>query len=129
MTKKLIPFRGKKDHISDSPDGKIVETGKIRTLSYQVIAPNEHFAVVRVFDDKGLQFKKDASAFEDTMSKLEFDKMSDGEFVTIKGSGINDDLIFTLKDGEMLISLKKRGYAVVEKLKDVIARKGKKSKE
>jgi hypothetical protein len=122
---KVIPFRQSK-MTADVTKATMVESGDIGDLQYEVYQRNNSFAVVHIFDKKRLSvFKKDAAIFEDELAKLKFNEMNEGDTIVMKGSGDNDDLVFKFENGELLISLKRRGFDVLEKLKSVLKRKGK----
>jgi len=123
---KVIPFETntKPSKASKSRDGTVIEDGKIGTLSYEVYDRG----VIHVFDKRNRMFKKDCGMFEDEMDKLNLDTLGVGKETVIKGSGANDHLIFKNKDGEINITLRKRGHSMVEKLKGILERGKRKSK-
>ena len=124
---KLLKFRSVKEN-KTTDNGKVVESGNLGTLLYEVYKPNPQFAVINISNiEKTLAFKKDALKFETELSKLDFKNMKEGDVLSLKGSGDNDDLVFTFKDGELEVSLKEReSFPIITKLKDILKRKGQK---
>jgi hypothetical protein len=121
---KVIPLRRSLTHENET----ISEHGEIGDLEYEVWQRNNQFAVIHIFDKKHLSvFKKDVYIFEDELAKLKFSDMKEGDVIVMKGSGDNDDLVFTFENSELSISLKRRGFNVLEKLKTVLKREQKRS--
>ena len=130
MSNKLIRFIGKKNQPVNpiggpalsslgpkkSDDGKIVDHGKLGNLDYEIY----NRGVIHIFDKDGLRFKKDIYIFEEEIKKISFDKMIDGDCREIKGSGDNDNLVFSKKDADIGISLKRKEFKALELLKDVL---------
>jgi hypothetical protein len=48
------------------------------------------------------------------------------EEILISGSGENDHLVFSKEDGELTISLRKRDFEIIGKLKGILSRGKKK---
>lgn len=121
--KKMIPFVSKGKGTATPQDGTIADHGKIGSLSYEVYTRG----VLHIKDNKGLVFKKDPEIFEEELEKIDFGKVSEGQELVIVGSGDNDDLILTVKDDEIQLSLRKKEFSIVRKLRDLISL-GKKNK-
>lgn len=102
---------------------EIFEEGKLGSLDYQVFKRG----VIHI-SNKGLLFKKDIEVFEGEVTGLELNKLKDGEEKRIPGSGDNDDLVFTCKNGDIVPTLEAKQYSVMSKIKGIIFR-GKKQKE
>jgi hypothetical protein len=112
--KKLIPFiqpKGKKE----STDGEIIDHGDLGSLEYEVYKRG----VIHIFGD-GKKFKKDMALFEDDLNQLDFGKMKEGDDLTLRGSGDNADIVFTLSNGDISITLKEKGFPTLEKLKNIL---------
>lgn len=123
---KVIKFRQTSNKATPD-DTKIVEEGTIGSLKYEVHQRNSSFAVVHIFNSKRTMiFKKDASIFEDMLQAMKFSEMVEGDVLVMKGSGDNDDLVFTFENGELSVSLKRRGFSVLEKLQDILKNHGSK---
>jgi len=110
----VVPFISKGKKLF-SPEGEVIDHGTICGLKYEVFKRG----VIHIFDGK-CKFKKDAVLFEDAVEELDFDTIGDGETLEIKGSGDNDDMIFTKKDGDIKITLKRRRFKTMEKLKNIL---------
>lgn len=125
MSQKVIEMKDWKSRGAKKNAAKedIVDHGIIGKLSYEIYKRG----VIHIFDKK-LTFKKNIEPFEDEIEQLDFDSLTEGQNLVMKGSGDNDNLVFTLKDGELEVSLSKRGFAVIDKLKDVLS-KGRNRKE
>lgn len=94
-----------------------LDHGKIGTLNYELHARGS----VHIFDEKkGLRFKKDPALFEDALDELKLDSLKDGDEASIKGSGDNPDLIFMKKDGDIKLSLRKKEYGTISKLRNLL---------
>jgi len=111
---KTIPFMSKGPK-ADSKDGRIVDHGDLGDLKYEVYTRN----VIHIFDEK-LMFHKDIVAFENEIEKIDFQKMTDGECVTVKGAGDTDNLVFRCADGIVKIELTHRGFDALDKLKSIL---------
>lgn len=111
---KIIPLL-KSQGPTKKEDENILDHGRIGSLSYEI----NHRGVIHIFDKKG-RFKKDADSFEDSLNKLDFEKIQEGDSLVIEGSGDNDNLIFTMKDGNIELSLAKKGFGVIDKLRGLI---------
>jgi hypothetical protein len=120
----LLTFKSCGEKQTD--DGKCVDHGDISALQYELYQRGSTFTVLHILDPKhkDLCFKKDISTFQAELDKIKFDKMAEDDHEEIKGSGDNDDLVFTMKSGEIVLSLKKRGFDVIDKLKDILQGKG-----
>jgi len=101
-----------------------LDHGKIGDLDYELHARG----CVHIFDKDGLRFKKDALLFEGSLDTLNLDTLKDGEETLIEGSGDNPDLILKKKDGDIILSLRKKGYSTINKLKDILKKVTKKKK-
>lgn len=120
MSPKILPIKG-----HNSKGGKttpaneiVVDHGSLgKGVEYEIYKRG----VIHVFN-KDLCFKKDIDQFEDCLDKMTFEKLGEGESLTMEGSGDNDHLVFTVKDGELQVSLSKRGFAVINKLKSILNR-------
>lgn len=119
---KLIPLkttgRGRK-----TPQGQIVEEGTLNKLKFRVFKRGN----IHIFNSaETLLFKKDCDIFEDEVDGLNLNALKDGESKRIEGCGDNDTLIFSCKDNDIVITLEKRSYKMLSKLKNILKRKGKK---
>lgn len=113
---KMIKFKSKsKGKKKDSKDGEILDHGTIGNLKYEVYSRG----TIHIFDNK-LMFKKDCSLFEDIIDKINFEKITEKEPVSVSGSGDNDDIQFYLDEGEIKIKLIGKPVAIVEKLKGIL---------
>ncbi len=120
---KTIPFVSKGKGKSTPQDGTIADHGKIGNLDYEVFTRG----VLHIKDGKGLCFKKDPEIFEEELEKIDFSQVSEGQEMVIVGSGDNDDLIMTVKDDEIVLSLRRKEFSIIRKLRDLISL-GKKNK-
>jgi len=120
--RKVIPLISKGRKLL-SNDGPIDDHGMIGNLKYEVYRRG----VIHIFDDRGHKFKKNSEAFEDVMDEIQsiIEDLQEGQNHTILGSGDNDHLVFTRKNGDIDLSLKKRTFETIEKLRSIIS-KGKK---
>ena len=115
---KMIPFVSKGKKTTKKDDGKILDHGKIGNLDYEIYSRN----VIHIFDKK-LKFKKTMDSFEEEMNSHDFEKLKEGEQIIMRGSGDNDHLVFERKNGDLEISLKKRTFNTLEKLKDILSKR------
>lgn len=116
---KLLKFKslGK-----SSTNDKIIDQGELGELSYEVYERG----VIHIFDDldETHRFKKDRDIFEDEILNTDFSTLSSVKEIIIKGSGDNDDLIFQLNDNnEIKLSLRKKGFEMIDKLKSILSKK------
>ena len=119
--KNIIPFKSSKTSSQDTKlDDDSVDSGKLGGMDYVVYKRG----VIHISDAEGCLFKKDIEIFSEEIEKLNFNKLKIGECYTLPGSGDNDDLIFTMGDTDVEISLKKKGFKTLEKLKSLLKRKG-----
>lgn len=118
---KIIPLCIRSEGPKQSIDEDILDHGSIGDLHYEI----NHRQVIHISDKKG-HFKKDADSFEEALNKLDLESLQEGESLTITGSGDNDDLVFTMKEGDLKLSLAKKGFGVVEKLRGLISKSRKK---
>jgi len=117
----IIPFiksRGSKK----TAEGEILDHGNISNVEYEIYKRG----VIHIFD-KDHRFKKDIDLFETEFNKLNFDSLSNGNTIDLSGSGDNDDLVFTKKDGDITLSFKKKGFKTIEKLKGILSKAKQKS--
>lgn len=111
MTSKVLNFISKGP--SKSKDGAILDSGKIGDLNYKV------FERGSVHITKGkLCFRKDKDTFEDEIDDFNFDELQDKKEHRMNGAGDSDHLVFTLKDDDIVISLKKREYDAIKNFKE-----------
>lgn len=125
-TKKTLSFvsKGKPSALKNmTADGTVVDHGLIGDLKYDLYSRG----VIHIKDKKGLCFKKDPDNFEEALEDIDFATMSEEEEALIPGSGDNDDLILAIKDGEIVLSLRKKEFKLIRKLRDLIS-KGKQNK-
>jgi hypothetical protein len=120
----FVPL-SKKDGKNTRKDEKleegVAETGNFGKLKYTVFKRGN----LHIYDEKkNLTFKKDCGAFEDQIEDMNLDSLTEGESKTIKGCGDNDTLVFTCAEGDIKISLEKRKYSMLTKLRKLI-KKGK----
>lgn len=98
-------------------DGPIVDTGSIGDLKYDVYQRGS----IHIFNqEKTLFFKKGCDSFEDALKELDLNNMAENQVKVIKGSGDNDNLVFTCKDGDITLSLEKRSYPMVDHLRSLL---------
>lgn len=118
MPGSVIPFVPKKsDGPATGPEGEpIIDHGTLGSLSYEIYERG----VIHIFNDQGLRFKKALDAFEDELNQINFDDMFEGDDAVMKGSGDNDNLVFSCKGDEVDITLSKRGFDIIEKLRSII---------
>lgn len=103
-----------------SSEGDILDHGTLGSLSYEIYKRG----VIKIFNKADdLVFKKDISLFETEIVGIDFEDMMDA--IVIKGSGDNDHLVFTEVDGDIEMSLRKRGFHAIETLRSALT-KGKK---
>jgi len=101
-------------------EGDILDYGTLGSLNYEIYKRG----VIKIFDKADdLVFKKDINLFETEIVGIDFENMVDA--IVIKGSGDNDHLVFTKVDGDIEMSLKKRGFPAIETLRSALT-KGKK---
>lgn len=116
--------KGKPDLLKKATtDGKIDDHGTLGGLDYELYTRG----VLHIKDKNGLCFKKDPDHFEEAIEDINFDAMVEDEETVIEGSGDNDNLVLTVKDGEIIMSLRKKEFKVIRKLRELINR-GKKNK-
>jgi predicted nucleic acid-binding Zn ribbon protein len=128
--KNLLVFKSNGPKTTD--DGKCVDSGDIGNLKYELYQRGNAFTVLHVFNDisKGhnpppaYRFKKDISVLQVELEKIDFHAMQEDTEIEIKGSGDNDDLILKKTNGSITLVLKRRGFDVIEKLKDILKGKG-----
>lgn len=112
----IIPFKSKGKRRSLKKEGSVVDHGTIGGLKYDVYKRG----VIHIKDDVSKCFKKDIDQFEVCLESFNFENLTeDAEFV-IEGSGDNEDLIFKKKDGDIVLSLRKKSFSVIDKLKRII---------
>jgi len=112
---KIIAF---KQSNGPSPSD-IIESGEIGDLNYAIYKRG----VIHIFDKKNERlFKKDPDVFEQEITKLKLNELTEGQTVSIQGSGDNDDLVFKCLKGDIVISLEKKEYGMVNKLKQLISK-------
>lgn len=112
----LLQFKSKGKRRTRKSEGELVDHGEIGGLYYDVFQRG----VIHIKDNVSKCFKKDIDQFEQCLDSFDFEDMDDREEFFIEGSGDNDDLIFTKKDGEIVLSLKKKSFSVIDKLKGII---------
>lgn len=117
--KKLLEFKSKKGSgRRNSPaNGPILDEGILGKLKYRVFKRG----VIHIFNSaETLLFKKDCDVFESDVDKLKLNDLSDGNSSKIEGSGDNDTLIFSCKNGDIEIKLEKRSYGMLTRLKKIL---------
>ena len=112
---KLIPLVKSRGTPTDNDE--VLDAGTIGKLKYEVSKKGN----IRIYE-RNRCFKKDADLFEDSLNKLDFDSMEDGDRLTIEGNGDNDDLVFTKKEGEIQLTLSPKGFGVINKLREIIGK-------
>jgi len=115
MAKKMIPFI-KSPVQSAATKQDIVEEGKLDNLKYTILKRGN----IHIHDDKGGLFKKDCDAFEDEMKNLGLSAMKEDETRIIQGCGDTDNLVFTRVDGDIKITVEKKDFEIIKKLKGLI---------
>ncbi len=113
--KNVLEFKSKRKVSKKSREQNVVEEGKISGLTYKVFKRG----VVHITDGK-LLFKKDCDLFEDAINELDLNSLKEDDVKKIPGSGDNDTLIFTCKDGDIVISLERPEFSMMAKLKSII---------
>ena len=116
----VIPFKSNKDLRkvrANEEDGAVIDSGKINDLAYEVY---QRGCIHIYTEDKSLIFKKDCDLFENEILNLDLNNLTTGQVKIIKGSGDNDNLVFTCKDGDIKVTLEKRNYKMVEKLRTIL---------
>lgn len=127
MARKIIPIKTKKR--KPVPQGSIIEEGSLSNLKYRVFKRgNIHiFNSARIssggYSAETLLFKKDCEIFEKEVDNLRLNELKDGESKRIEGCGDNDTIIFSCKKGDIEITLEKRAYSMLSKLKRILTRK------
>lgn len=117
MKSKIIPFKGKTKKSQNNEDGNIIDSGDFGKLKYKVFSRG----VIHITGNN-LAFKKNIDSFEQAIDDLDLEGLSEGEEKIINGSGDNDHLVFVKKNGDIEISLKKRQYEVIDKLKNMLSK-------
>lgn len=112
--KTLIPFLSKGSKKSN--DGKIIDHGTLGKLKYEIYERG----VIHITNGK-LIFHKDKDIFEDEINEIDFDELLNKKEHRINGSGESDHLVFTYKDGDVNIGIKKRDFDAIEKLKKILS--------
>ena len=106
--------------ISKGPSKKnnnLIDSGKIGTLTYEIYDYGDGVGSVHI--KKGnLCFHKNKDIFEDEINDFNFDELQNKKEHRINGAGDSDHLVFKYKDGDVDISLKKREYDTIKKLKE-----------
>jgi len=114
---KLVPFSSKG---KPAKKGQILDEGTLSKLKYRVFKRGN----IHIFNStETLLFKKDCELFEAEVDNLNLNVLKDGESKRIEGSGDNDTLIFSCVKGDIVISLEKRTYNMLSKLKKILQRK------
>lgn len=118
---KIIPIKTKKKKVKrNAPAGTVIEEGNFGKLKYKVFKRGN----IHIFDTKEtLLFKKDCEVFEAEVDKLNLNSLKEGDSKRIEGCGENDTLIFSCKTGDIEITLEKRAYGMLKKLKKILQRK------
>ena len=121
MAKKILKFQSKSGRKQkDLSKGQIVDEGSLGKLKYRVFKRgNVHIANMA----ETLLFKKDCDVFDSEVDQLNLNSLRDGESTKIEGSGENDTLVFVCIKGDIEISLEKRAYNMLTKLKNILTRK------
>jgi len=110
---------------NEKEDKSIIDHGKIDDLNYEVYTRGS----VHIIDKKGLIFKKDPLLFEEAIDQLDLDSLKDGKEAIIEAAGDNPDLIFKKIDGDIKLSLRKKEYGTINKLKNVLKKAKKRNKK
>jgi len=120
-TKKILKFQSKSgEGRKDPPKGEIIDEGTLGELKYRVFKRGN----IHIFNKaETLLFKKDCDVFDSEVDKLNLNNLRDGESVKIEGSGENDTLVFACVKGDIEISLEKRAYNMLTKLKKILTGK------
>lgn len=119
--KKILKFRSKSGgKRKDSPKGQIIDEGSLGKLKYRVFKRGN----VHIFNKaETLLFKKDCDVFDSEVDELNLNSLKDGENTKIEGSGENDTLVFACIEGDIEISLEKRAYNMLTKLKNILTKR------
>lgn len=115
--RKIIPFKSKGSKKTKKDQGDIIEHGKLGDLDFEVYSRG----VIHITSKK-LIFKKDCNLFEDAIEELNLNELKDGDEVLIKGSGDNDHLVFKCVDDDIEISLRERGFEMLNRLRGILNR-------
>jgi len=120
--KKVLTFKPKEEVSRQGKKENVIDEGKLGDLHYKVFKRG----VIHIFDSKKKYlFKKDCELFEKAINELDLNSLTEDKYEKILGSGDNDTLSFTCKDGDIIISLEKPEYGMISKLKKIL-QKGKK---
>lgn len=114
---KMLSFHSKGPTKDPNDSTEIVDHGNLGDLAYKVYSRG----TIHITGGKR-EFHKDINEFEDLIKKLDIDNMSNGETRIIQGSGDTDHLVFRMEEGDLKLTLSKRGFDVLEKLKSAINR-------
>lgn len=132
MSKKILPFHSKNNkgngrkRDNTPANGPVLDEGTLGKLKYRVFKRG----VIHIFNTaETLLFKKDCETFENEVNKMELNKLKDDDTVNMEGSGDNDSLIFSCKKGDIEITLVKRQYGMLSKLKKILASGTKKERK
>jgi len=114
---KIISF--KKETAKKDVPNDILDSGVLGDLSFEI---HGRWNTIHITDKKapGKIFKKDCDKFQDEFDAMNFDDLVEKQVFTIEGSGDNANLVFTKKDGEILISLEPKKYQGIQKFKDLL---------
>lgn len=122
-----FPKRNAADPKDDSPvmqdeEGIFIEEEPLGNLTLKTYNRGG-IGVVHVFgEDKKVRFKKDPVSFDKALDRLGLEDLDEGTETMIEGSGDNPDLIFKKENGEIVVSLRRKQYKAIAKLRDVINR-------
>ncbi len=117
VKKKILQFIPKEGSKRTAADGAVLEEGKFGKLNYKVFKRG----VIHIFNNtKTLLFKKDCELFETEIDKMNLNNLKDEDVEKMVGSGDNDNLVFTCVKGDLIMSLEKREYSMLTKLKSIL---------
>ena len=110
MTKRFIPF---------TPTmGTSVDQGTIGSLSYIIY----NCGMIVFSDNAGLSFKADLKKFRQLIKRYDpFGSINIREPIEFRGDDNGDILVMSVKDCDIVLSLKKRGFETFRKLNKIMA--------
>ena len=121
--KKILEFVPKNKTRKTPAKKDVEEEGKLGKLNYTVF---KRGVIHLTNSSKTLLFKKDCELFETEIDKMNLNDLKDEDVRKMSGSGDNDNLLFTCVKGDLVMSLEKREYGLLKKLKGILKKGAKK---